>query len=103
MTWLTWRQYRASAAIGAALLAALAVLLVITGLQMAAQFHTAVGPCLAANDCRWPADNLSLGSGLTGFLVEFTLAGLLFQRFTIGDSSCAVCPRWPISEHPGRW
>ena len=74
MTWLTWRQYRASAAIGAALLAALAVLLVITGLQMAAQFHTAVGPCLAANDCRWPADNLSLGSGLTGFLVEFTLA-----------------------------
>jgi hypothetical protein len=74
VTWLTWRQYRAPAAIGAALLAALAVLLVITGLQMAAQFHAAVGPCLAANDCRWPADNLSLGSGLTGFLVEFTLA-----------------------------
>ena len=74
MTWLTWRQYRAQAAVGAALLAAFAVLLVITGLRMAAQFHAAVGPCLAANDCRWPADNLSLGSGLIGFLVEFTLA-----------------------------
>jgi hypothetical protein len=74
MTWFVWRQYRTQAAIGAALLAALAVLLVITGLRMAAQFHAAVGPCLAANDCRWPADNLSLGSGLIGFLVEFTLA-----------------------------
>ena len=74
MTWLVWRQYRAQAAVGAALLAALAVLLVITGLRMAAQFHAAVGPCLAAHDCRWPADNLSLGSAPVGFLVEFTLA-----------------------------
>jgi len=74
MTWFVWRQFRTQAAISAALLAALAVLLVITGLRMAAQFHAAVGPCLAANDCRWPADNLSLGSGLIGFLVEFTLA-----------------------------
>jgi hypothetical protein len=74
VTWLTWRQYRAQAAVGAALLAALAALLVVTGLQMAAQFHAANAACLAAGDCRWPADNLILGSGPVGFLVEFTLA-----------------------------
>jgi hypothetical protein len=74
VTWFVWRQYRTSAAISAALLAAFAVLLVITGLQMAAQFHAAVAPCLAANDCQRRAGNLSLGSGPIGILVEFTLA-----------------------------
>jgi hypothetical protein len=74
VTWLVWRQYRTQAAISAALLAAFAALLVITGLQMAAQFHAAVAPCLAANDCRWPADDLSLGNAPVGFLVEFSLA-----------------------------
>ena len=74
MTWLIWRQYRSSAAISAALLAAFAALVVITGLHIAAEFHTAVGPCLAAHDCRWPADNLALDNGPLGFVIEFTLA-----------------------------
>jgi hypothetical protein len=71
---LTWRQYRAQAAISAALLAAFAVLLVITGLNMAAQFHAAFGSCLAGNDCRFPVDDISLGGGPVGLIVEFTLA-----------------------------
>jgi len=74
VTWLTWRQYRTSAAISAAALAAFAVLIVITGLHIAAVFHAAVGPCLAAHDCRWPADNLALDNGPVGLVVEFTLA-----------------------------
>ena len=41
MTWLIWRQYRTSAAISAALLAAFAALVIFTGLHLAAQFHAA--------------------------------------------------------------
>ncbi|MGH3206614.1 MAG: ABC transporter permease [Trebonia sp.] len=74
MSWLVWRQYRTSAAISAAFLAAFAALIVVTGLHIAAQFHTDMGPCLAAHDCRWPAGNLVLDSGPLGFFVEFTLA-----------------------------
>ena len=48
MTWLTWRQHRAQCYPGAALLAALAVLLLITGLQIAAQWHAALAACTAA-------------------------------------------------------
>lgn len=74
MSWLVWRQYRTSAAISAALLAALAALVVITGLQIAAQFHAAFGSCLAASACRFPNDNIALDSGPLGFVIEFTLA-----------------------------
>jgi hypothetical protein len=49
------------------------VLLVITGLAMARQFHADFGACLAANTCRFPND-VSLGSGLIGAVVEFSLA-----------------------------
>jgi hypothetical protein len=73
VTWLVWRQYRMSAAIGAALLAAFAVLMVLTGLHAAALFHAAVASCQAAGNCRFPAE-ISLGSGMTGFIVESTLA-----------------------------
>ena len=74
MSWLVWRQYRTSAAISAALLAALAALVVITGLQIAAQFHGAFGSCLPTNTCRFPNENVNLGSAPLGFVIEFTLA-----------------------------
>lgn len=73
MSWLIWRQYRASTAITGALIGSFAVLVVITGLAMARQFHTDFGACLAANTCRFPND-ASLGSGLVGAIVEFSLA-----------------------------
>jgi hypothetical protein len=72
MSYLVWRQYRAQAVIAGALLAAFAVIVVITGLQMASHFHAVVAAC--GHDCRWPADNLVLGSGPVSILVEFTLA-----------------------------
>lgn len=73
MSWLVWRQYRASGAITGALIGSFGVLLVITGLAMARQFHTDFGACLAASTCRFPND-AALGNGLIGAIVEFSLA-----------------------------
>jgi hypothetical protein len=46
MTWMMWRQYRYQGALAAVLLAALAIVLVITGLHAAQVWH-----CLQARDC----------------------------------------------------
>ena len=73
MTWLVWRQHRAQFCVGAALLAALAVLLLITGLQMASQYHSAIAACAAAHSCANLASSLFLGSHAVGFLVIMTL------------------------------
>src|SRR5262249_17861583 len=70
---LVWRQYRTSTAITGALIGLFAVLLVITGLQMASQFHATFGACLAANNCRFPSDDAGLGSGWLGAILEFSL------------------------------
>jgi hypothetical protein len=56
MTWLTWRQYRIQLLIGAAILAVLAVLLLVTGLQVASQYHSALAACTANTAARtWRA------------------------------------------------
>ena len=73
MTWLTWRQYRLQAAIGGAFLAALAGLLVVTGLDVAAQWHSALAACGASRTCGSLSGTLSLGSHAVGFLVVMTL------------------------------
>ena len=41
MTWLVWRQHRIQYLIGAALLAAFAVMIVVTGTQVSDQFQSA--------------------------------------------------------------
>ena len=69
MTWLVWRQYRLQFFLGAALLAAFAVLIVITGVQAANQWHAAQAACAASHGCQ----NLFLGSHAVGFLVIMTL------------------------------
>ena len=73
MTWLVWRQHRAQFYVGAALLAALAVLLLITGLQMASQYHSAIAACTATHSCANLASSLFLGSHAVGFAVIMTL------------------------------
>jgi hypothetical protein len=73
MTWLVWRQHRAQLCLGAALLAALAVLLLITGLQMASQYHSAVATCTAAHSCANLSSSVFLGNHAVGFLVIMTL------------------------------
>ena len=72
MTYLTWRQHRLQALIALALLAAFAALMVITGLQAAAQWHAALAGCSAAHACASLQD-IFLGSHAVGFLVILTL------------------------------
>jgi hypothetical protein len=83
VSWVTWRQYRAQAAIAAALLAAFAVLMLVTGVQVASQWHSALAACAAAHSCGNLANSLFLGSHAVGFLVIMTLGvpvvlGMLF-------------------------
>jgi hypothetical protein len=73
MTWLVWRQYRIQTAVAAAILAAFAVLLLVTGLQMASQYHSALVSCAASKSCGNLANTLFLGSHAVGFLVIMTL------------------------------
>jgi hypothetical protein len=51
MTWLTWRQYRAQAAVAALVLAAFATVLLVTGFQLAAQWHILLASCTASRTC----------------------------------------------------
>jgi hypothetical protein len=51
MTWLTWRQYRAQAAVAALVLAAFATVLLVTGFELAAQWHTLLASCTASRTC----------------------------------------------------
>jgi len=73
MTWVVWRQYRAGAAIAGTALAAFAVLLLITGLQDAAHWHTALVTCAKDGTCGNLAQNVSLGSGALRALTALTL------------------------------
>ncbi len=47
MTWVVWRMYRTLAIVAAAALAAFAALLLITGLQIATEYHNALHACAA--------------------------------------------------------
>jgi hypothetical protein len=81
MTWLTWRQYRLQALIGAAVLAAFATVLLITGFQMAAQWHTILAGCTASGTCGslQQGGGTSLGSVLGhDFAILSMLGPLLF-------------------------
>ncbi|MDQ2815291.1 MAG: transporter [Actinomycetota bacterium] len=73
MTWLLWRLNRTQLYIATALLAAFTVLLLVTGLQMASQYHSAVTACAASHSCANLAGTLFLGSHAVGFLVIMTL------------------------------
>ena len=83
MTWLTWRQYRFQLGVAAVLLAAFAVVILITGRQIAARLHASAAACAAGHGCRDVAGGgLFMGSHVIGFLVIATLsAPLLFGLF----------------------
>lgn len=55
MTWVTWRQYRNQGALAAALLAALAGLLLITGVHEAQVWHAALAACRTDRGCGSPS------------------------------------------------
>jgi hypothetical protein len=73
MTWLTWRQHRTQFLAGAAVLAAFAVLIAVTGVQVANQYHALLVTCAASHGCRGGASGLFLGNHAVGFLVICTL------------------------------
>jgi hypothetical protein len=91
MTWVTWQQYRYQAAFAAALLAALAVVLLITGLHAAAVWHSALAQCATDNSCAsLVGSNLSLGNPIIAKLVVATsavpvLPGLLWGAPTVAS------------------
>jgi len=109
MTWLTWRQHRAQFCTGAALLAALAVLLLITGLQVASQWHSALVACTATHSCS-NQGGLFLGNRAVGFLVIMTLgapalAGLFWGApLVAADLETGATPfAWTQSVTRTRW
>jgi hypothetical protein len=73
MTWLVWRQHRTQVTFAAAALAVFGVLLLVTGLQMASQYHSALVACAAAHTCSTLASTLNLGSKLMSALVSLTM------------------------------
>ena len=86
MTWVIWRQYRATAVIAGAILAAFAVLFLITGLQNAAKWHAALVSCAKDPSCNL-AQSVSLNLGLPYALTTLTLAvPLLFGMFWGGPA-----------------
>lgn len=110
MSWVTWRQFRAPAAIVAALLAAFAALMLVTGVQAASQWHSALAACTASHSCGKLSSTLFLGSHAVGFLVIMTLgvpavlgmllgAPLLAQEFEAGTSQYA----WTQTVTRRRW
>ena len=64
MTWLTWRQYRAQFAVGTAIVAALCLLLLLTGLQLVSQYHTIITACASGINNGQNGVNCSTGGGL---------------------------------------
>jgi ABC-type transport system involved in multi-copper enzyme maturation permease subunit len=78
MSWLTWRQYRLQAIVTAAVLAAVGALLLVTGLQLAAQWHADLAACAAAHSCGSQQTSLSaagLGNDLS--FISLVLPGVL--------------------------
>jgi hypothetical protein len=60
MTWLVWRQHRNQAYIAAAALAAIAVVFLVTGRQLASQYRSALTACAASHSCANLASTLTL-------------------------------------------
>jgi len=110
MTWVVWRQYRVTAAIAAALLAALAILLLITGLQVSNDYHNALKACTASNTCGNLANTLNLGGnpgnafaslsiGIPAILGLFWGAPMVARELETGTNQFA----WTQSVTRWRW
>ena len=110
MSWLIWRVYRAQAVTVAVLVAAFAALLLVTGVQVAAQWHSALVTCTQSHTCGNLSGTLFLGSHAVGFLVIMTLgvpailgmlcgAPLVAHEFETGTSQFV----WTQSITRGRW
>ena len=79
MTWVVWRQHRNQVYFAAGAFGALAVLLLVTGVQMASQYQSALLACAQTDSCADLTRTLTLGSPLLFSLVPLTagVPGLL--------------------------
>jgi hypothetical protein len=73
MTWLAWRQHRNQAYLAAAALGAFAILLLVTGRQMASQYQSARTSCAASHTCGNLVNTLVLGTPVLVLLVTLTV------------------------------
>jgi hypothetical protein len=110
MTWVVWRQHRNQAYIAAAALAAFAVLMLITGRQMASQYQSALTSCAASDTCGNLGNTLNLGNPVVSFLVTLTVVvpcllgvfwggPLVAREIETGTTQFA----WMQSVPRGRW
>src|SRR5580700_8226617 len=88
MTWFVWRQHRVQYLVGAALLAAFAVMIVITGEQVSHQFHAAQG-CVPGHGCQH-LGGLFMGSKVVGFLIIATLGAPVLVGLFVGAPMVAA-------------
>ena len=100
MTWVVWRQHRNQAYLAAAVLAAFAVLMLVTGRQMVSQYQSALTSCTASHSCGNLANTLTLGTPVVSLLVTLTVVvpcllgvfwggPLLAREFETGTSQFA--------------
>jgi hypothetical protein len=96
MTWLTWRQYRAQFAVGTAIMAALCLLLLLTGLQLVSQYHTIITECASGADHGQHGATCSNGGGLfaggptVGFVSLIVLATPVLAGLFLGAPMVAA-------------
>ncbi len=81
MTWVIWRQYRVTAAIAGAILAAFAVLFLITGLQDATRWHAALASCVKNRTCGNLSQAVSLGGPVYTLTILTLAVPILFGMF----------------------
>jgi hypothetical protein len=88
MTWLTWRQYRAQFGVGTVVLAALCLLLLLTGLQFFSNYHTIITECAAGgghnNGTCSTGGGLFSGGPTAGFVSLILLAAPVLAGLFLG-------------------
>lgn len=82
MTYMTWRLHRSQAYVAVGAFAALAILLAITGVVMAGDYHRFLANCALTQSCSDGQGQLFSGDGAIFEIVNFTItAPLLFGLF----------------------
>jgi hypothetical protein len=74
VTWLLWRQHRAQLAITAVALTALSVLLITSGIHIAAVYRAALAACAPSGSCDDLGPQVFAGQGFFFDVVSLTLA-----------------------------
>ncbi|MDH2426051.1 ABC transporter permease [Sphaerisporangium sp. TRM90804] len=76
MIWLTWRQFRGSAAMMAAVLVVLAVVLALTGPDLASRYSAGIAGCTPDGTCERFFDRFFAGHELIFVAVSFVVLAL---------------------------